>query len=129
MASFISGLLSSAVAYYVNNKALEVFGEEAITYGAPLVEEISKTFISIALGGNILFTHFIFGGVEAVYDGILHPGDKGKLAALMGIFSHGAFGFITVATMGYLGSSIIAVLAAASVHSGWNYAVMALLQK
>lgn len=126
-AILLSGLLASVLAYYINKRALKIWGDEAVTYGAPLVEEILKTFISIALGANILFTHMTFGAVEAIYDFSGHPGARGGTAALVGFVSHGVFGVVTAVVSGYFKSTYMGVAAAVLFHMAWNYTVMNLL--
>lgn len=103
-----------------------MWGDKAVTFGAPVTEEALKTFICAAMGANIILSHIVFGAVEAANDSIRHPGERGRLAALIGIISHGAFGAVTWAAARNQGSIFLGVAAASLIHVGWNSAVMSM---
>ncbi|MDI3481211.1 MAG: hypothetical protein PWQ97_866 [Tepidanaerobacteraceae bacterium] len=122
--SILAGFLAAAVSYYLNGKALALMGENAVTYGAPVIEEVSKTGIAVLVSGDILFTHIIFGTAEALCDIIKNRGRRSYTAGAAGLMSHAAFGAITVFFHSLLKSLLVGVAAAVTVHMFWNYIVL-----
>lgn len=122
--SLASGLLAALFSYYINSKALKVLGDTAITYGAPVLEEMLKTGFALVLGGNVLLAHITFGAVEGVYDIWENRGTTAHLAGLVGFISHIAFGLITEYSKRYFNSYLLGLLLAISSHIAWNYTVM-----
>ena len=93
--SLVSGLLAALLSYHLNSVTLNKVGEEAITYLAPLIEELLKTGLVLVIGGKVLLSHAIFGGVEALYDMRKNRGSKAYWAGFASLVSHSAFGAIT----------------------------------
>jgi hypothetical protein len=99
-------------------------GENAVTYGAPVIEEISKTGLALFLGGNILFSHIIFGMVEALYDIIKNRGMLSYTAGVTGFISHAAFGIITVYAWRFFYGPLSGIVVAIIIHMLWNYIII-----
>jgi hypothetical protein len=120
----VSGLLAAAISYHLNGRALKAFGEEAVTYGAPVLEELLKTGFALALGGGVFLSHITFGTVEAAYDFYKNRGAPACRAGIAGFVSHGVFGVITGYSIKYFNNPVPGLILAILIHMGWNYAVM-----
>lgn len=116
--------MAAIISYYLNNKALMLIGENAVTYGAPVIEEIFKTGLAILLSGDILFSHIIFGVAEASYDIIKNRGRLSYTAGVAGLISHTAFGAITACVSRLLKSLLLGIAAAVIIHMFWNYIII-----
>ncbi|MDI3534401.1 MAG: hypothetical protein PWQ82_766 [Thermosediminibacterales bacterium] len=121
MAEVIAGLLAAAVSLGLNNLIVRIRPETAVTYVAPLIEEITKTFGGYCLGGSIFFVHVVFGIIEAFYDYAKSRKIIGLTAAMFSIISHSIFGYITVVISKIFDSLFLGVLAAFLAHSIWNW--------
>ena len=124
-----SGLLAALLSYYINSKALKIVGEEAITYWAPVLEELLKTGLALMLGGKVFLSHVTFGAVEALYDMRKNRGITAYLAGFASIVSHIVFGTITQYSIYYLDSVIFGVSISTLVHVVWNYTVVKLIKQ
>lgn len=121
--SILAGLLAAAASYYLNGKALALMGKAAISYGAPVIEELTKTGLAVLLSGDIFLSHIIFGAAEASCDIIKNRGRLSYAAGAAGLISHTAFGAITVCSGRFLKSLLPGIAAAVIIHMCWNYAV------
>jgi len=119
-----AGLLAAIISYYLNGKALMFIGDNAVTYGAPVIEEISKTGIALLFGGNILFSHIIFGMVEALYDVLKNRGVLSYTAGAAGLISHAVFGLITVYAWRIFDGPLMGIAAAVVIHMLWNHMII-----
>lgn len=122
--STIAGLLAAYVSYFLNGRALKLLGEDAVTYGAPVIEETLKTGLAIAAGGGILFSHITFGLVEAAYDIFKNRGILQYTAGIAGLISHAVFGIITVYVWRFFGSPLVGVAIAIIIHMLWNHMII-----
>lgn len=101
-------------------------GENAVTYGAPVVEEISKTGLALLFGGNILFSHVVFGMVEALNDIIKNRGMLSYTAGVTSFISHAVFGIITVYAGSFFFGPISGIATAIAAHMLWNRIIIIL---
>jgi len=127
-AAIISGLSAALISYHLNAKALKTFGKRAISYGAPIVEELLKTGLAVLLGGDIMASHVTFGTAEAFYDLSKNRGASSVYACIAGFFSHALFGVITVYVAKVTSQVLCGIAVSAAVHMLWNYAVMEISQ-
>lgn len=112
------------VSYVLNKIMLKVIREKAVTFGAPITEELIKTLPAYFLNRPIWHVHFLFGIGEALYDLFTGNRESGKWAALLSIVSHSIFGGM-VYFINVLSDSIaLALLCAIIAHIGWNYLIM-----
>jgi len=124
----IAGLSAALISYYLNAKTLKSFGDKAITYGAPLVEELLKTGMAVLFGGYIIISHVIFGTVEALYDLLKNRGATSVYACITGFISHAVFGIITVYVANITSQLLWGIAISTAVHMLWNYIVIEVLQ-
>ena len=124
MLSLVSGLLAALLSYHINSYALKKVGEEAIIFLAPLIEELLKTGLVLVIGGKVLLSHAIFGGVEALYDMRKNRGSKAYWAGFASLVSHSAFGAITQYFLYYFGKPVLGLSLAVVGHIVWNYSVL-----
>lgn len=122
--SLAAGLLAAVISYYLNGKALMFIGDNAVIYGAPAIEEISKTGLALLLGGNVLFSHIVFGMAEALYDVVRNRGVLSYTAGVAGLVSHAVFGIITVYAWRIFDGPLTGVVAAAVIHMLWNHMII-----
>ncbi len=123
-AAVLAGLLAAAVCYHLNGRALKAFGEEAVTYAAPVFEELLKTGFALALGGGVFLSHLTFGAVEAAYDLYKNRGAPACRAGIAGFVSHGVFGAVTGYCIKYFNNPLPGLIVSILIHMGWNYTVM-----
>lgn len=92
--SILAGAMAAFISFYLNTKALKL-GKWSIIYIAPFVEEFTKTYLALYLGSSIIFTHMIFGCIEAIYDIIDGKSIIRYVAGGAAFLSHSIFGIIT----------------------------------
>jgi hypothetical protein len=125
MTFLIIGLLTAAVAWFVNRKWLSNLGVYGLILAAPFLEEILKTVGAVVFRTDIFFVHAAFGTVEAVYD--INTGTHNIFAGLFSFLGHIVFGYITAII--FLRSNIFFALAAGiSAHIFWNFIVVFLVR-
>lgn len=114
----VSGIAGVIVSYILNKIFASIYGDAAIIYIVPVIEEISKT-VSGYITGSIIAAHLIFGIAEALYDYITASYKINFRAAVSSIISHGIFGVLSYYLV--LHSSIfLAIGVAALIHGLWN---------
>lgn len=125
MAYWFAGLFAAGVAWVMNRWVVKYFGESAVIWIIPWLEEIIKTGVAVLSGASLILTHGVFGLLEAVHDYVASP-RWGILAGLISIISHWFYGLVTLflyqRTSLWLGSA----LSAAVLHVGWNYMMVRL---
>lgn len=122
MAYWGAGLLAAGAAWVANRFVVKFFGDSAIIWLTPWLEEFLKTGIAVFSGASLLWTHGLFGVIEAVYDYAVSP-RWGFLAGLLSIFSHWLYGLVTGFIYQQTSSWLGGVLGASFLHLLWNYAM------
>jgi hypothetical protein len=120
----ISGLFASLGCYIFNMKAYKTFGEKAITYIGPIMEELLKTGLALAFGGSVFFSHMVFGVIEGLNDFFANQGASAYYSGILGVVSHGIFGIITCWGMNCFPNFIEGIVPALFLHILWNHLVM-----
>ncbi len=122
----VAGLLAAGAAWLANTWLETRYGERALVFGTPLLEELCKTGAALLMGAPVLAVHFLFGTVEALVD-LLPAGRRGSLrAGAVSLLGHLFFGAVTMGVAGLAGSWWIGMAAAAVLHMGWNSLVAGL---
>lgn len=117
-----AAFLAAAMAWVINSLVLVKLGSKGISFITPGVEEIAKTGAAVTIGAAILWTHTVFGIIEAAVE-IRRRGNRGIIAAWLAIAAHSLFGLI--ATWAYnRGGFIASILLAYLVHATWNWGVI-----
>lgn len=98
-------------------------GTMAIFCLVPLTEEVLKTGFALLFNSSILYTHLTFGLAEAVFD-VLRPGQNQAPAGIIGIISHGFYGWLTNKVFVLSGNIWLAMAVAIVLHSLWNASVV-----
>lgn len=119
----IVGLVAAFFAWIFNSLALHWLGKKAIYTLAPIAEELFKTGLAYLTGSALLTVHLTFGLAEAVYD-VLRPGKDDLPAGLLGLISHGLYGWLTQELWTRTGNLTWGLLAAIFIHLLWNWTVM-----
>ncbi|MDN5332514.1 MAG: hypothetical protein PWP45_1739 [Tepidanaerobacteraceae bacterium] len=119
-AGITAGFLSAFFALTINTKLAKYSKKGAVTFGAPVVEEILKTAVAVILGGNIVLSHLGFGAVEALCDAVKKGNAKAMLAGLTAILSHTILGLVTVWTSGVLKNLPAGIFVSCILHISWN---------
>ncbi|NLA58025.1 MAG: hypothetical protein GX855_03855 [Firmicutes bacterium] len=121
----IAGLAAS-FALKINRIMVNRFGEGAVKFLIPLVEEVLKTGSARLFGFSVPVIHLGFGLYEAGYDLLANPGTGTKrwLAALLALIGHGLFGWVTWQLMTLTGSLVLAAASACTAHVFWNMVVL-----
>jgi len=99
-------------------------GNNAIFIVVPAIEEISKTLGAFFLGANILFTHMVFGAIEALYDGINSSKKIAMAASMASIATHTALGIISYYAFELTGNIGIAIVVSTLLHFTYNYFIV-----
>lgn len=118
--AIMAGFMAAVLAYFINDFALKIFREKAITFYAPMAEELLKTGLALFLGGNIIISHLTFGFIEGACDMYKNRRATAYLAAILGIISHCIFGILTANGIRYFKSSIIGICLTIFIHICWN---------
>lgn len=117
----VSGGIAALISFLFNRFFVKYLGNKAIYTVVPIIEEISKTLAPFFLSTSILYTHIVFGIIEALYDGTTSPKKVAFTAALMSIVTHGILGAISSYTFAFTNNVGVAIFAAWIFHLGWNY--------
>ncbi|WP_003540681.1 type II CAAX prenyl endopeptidase Rce1 family protein [Desulfotomaculum nigrificans] len=121
--SLLAALLASGASWVANGTVVPKTGSRGIAYLTPLLEETAKTLAAAALGAALLWTHVVFGLMEALLE-LRRRGVRGLPAGWSALAAHSLFGLITAWIYGR--SGVLAALAAAYLaHAAWNMAVVA----
>jgi hypothetical protein len=107
----------------INSLITGKLGAVAIFSLVPLIEEMLKTGFALLFNSSVLYTHLTFGLVEAVFD-VLRPGHNQAPAGVVGIISHGLYGWLTYKVLTLSGSVWLAMASAVALHSLWNAGVI-----
>lgn len=116
---FWTGIMAAGVSYLGNYYVVRSFGLEAVIYFVPFLEETAKTGFAYFFQSSILFTHLVFGIIEAIYDYRTEP-EKSLLPALSSILSHAFFGGITSLLEQQTGTIIWGLIGGFVFHAFWN---------
>ena len=117
----VSGLAAAGLCWLINGKLLNRFGNKAVIYFGPAVEELAKTGLAVLLAVPIIINHLLFGITEAIWE--LMNSRRGVRAAFYAAATHLFYGLITAAVFQYIG--VLPALAAAYlIHMLWNYWVI-----
>lgn len=120
-----AGLFAAAGAWILNRFVVKHWGEAAIIWVIPWLEEILKTGIAVLLKANLVLTHGIFGLIEASHDYLVSP-RWGLLAGLTGIVSHWFYGWFTAMLFKQTSSWLISIFCAGLLHVFWNHVMIRL---
>ena len=118
-----SVVLASLVSYTLNTVTTRRMGPMARPLVAPVIEEVSKTGLSLLLGALILPVHVGFGVVEGLLEYRTCSRVRTGAVFVCSLISHSLFGAITAYTYAYTKSPWAAVSAAVLLHSLWNAVV------
>lgn len=118
----ISGIAGVIVSYILNKIFVTKYGDIAIIYVVPVVEEVSKT-ISGYITGSIIAAHFIFGIAEALHDYVTASYKINFRAAVSSIMSHGILGILSYYLVLH-GNIFLAIGVATLIHGLWNRAML-----
>lgn len=113
-----AALGAAGAAWLANGKLMYSYGNRAVIYLGPAVEETLKTGLAVLVGAPILLTHVFFGLFEGLWE--YTTCRRGKIAAVASILTHLVYGLIALMVYGLLGI-IPAILAAYLAHLLWNY--------
>lgn len=118
--ALFSGLLAAGVAWLINGWAANAYGQRAVIFIGPGVEELLKTGLALLLGAPILLSHLTFGLAEAGWEVASYR--RGTVAAVFALLSHGIYGWITeiLAATGLL----LALATSCALHMLWNHWVL-----
>ncbi|ACV61165.1 hypothetical protein Dtox_0212 [Desulfofarcimen acetoxidans DSM 771] len=120
MLFLLSGLASACIAWCINYLLFQLLiNKSKAVLAAPVVEELSKTLIAINLGASILYTHLVFGLVEAVWD-IRNSHKLGLTAAWMSVGGHAVFGLSAQIIYMNQQKILYSVAAGLIIHLIWN---------
>jgi len=111
-------------AYLSNRLLLRYLHENAVIYGAPILEELIKTLPAYLLNRPVFYVHLAFGIGEAAYDMITGGGRTGRTAAALSVLSHSLFGAAAVFIIQLTGSILTALIISMGCHLAWNYTIM-----
>ncbi|MDK2806005.1 MAG: hypothetical protein PWQ94_1169 [Thermoanaerobacterium sp.] len=114
----IGGLISAILAYFLNKLVVDMYGDKAVIYGVPLIEESSKTIIGYIFG-SIIGTHFTFGIVESLNDFIASPKEVNFRASVLSIITHLIFGAIAYYILIYV-NIYASIIITSIIHGYWN---------
>ena len=115
MRTILVSLLAASLAYVFNSIIIRKIGLAVLTDLIPIIEELLKTYTAVLFNVSILYCHIIFGVVEALAD--YFAGER--LAALLSIASHTAFGLIATYVYSHFGI-LWSLLATSIVHMIYN---------
>lgn len=116
----LAGTAASLFSFSINTRLIGRYGDRALFWYIPLVEEFSKTCFAFFLSGDLVFSHMAFGTIEALYDLFNTPEKYSFTASVLSLLSHTVFGLISFFTVKLSGSPVPAVLLAVAVHGLWN---------
>lgn len=123
MHTLLAGFLSGMISWVVNEWLIKKTGlERAVLWLVPIVEEILKSVLAVLLGGSLLYTHVLFGGLEGILD--IRNGNNGLKAALYSVATHSVFGWVTAMVYQWSQFFPLAVFSGIMVHIGWNWYVI-----
>lgn len=123
--AYVIACLMAALSFLLNRLALRYIGLDVVITCSPVLEELAKTLLAYYLGADILLTHVVFGGLEAVYD--WHTSEShGAAAAMLSIVGHAFFGLVTVGVLSLTASLPAAQGAGIVVHLAWNVTIIRL---
>lgn len=102
------------------------WGPKVITTVVPPLEEVLKSGVANILGVSILYTHVVFGALEAIYDLVFSPKPEktGIVAGTVALGGHTLFGYVTVAVFSYTGVFWLGVVLGSIVHLAWNRLIL-----
>ncbi|NLJ86147.1 MAG: hypothetical protein GX322_06875 [Firmicutes bacterium] len=118
----ISGL-AAFLAYAINRLMVITYGERAVKFLIPALEEGLKTSLSLFFQVEIPVVHAFFGAYEALYDLAANPGSRPArrwLAAVAALVGHGLFGYLTWILLEHEFHALIAVGIVGLLHCLWN---------
>ena len=116
----LAGITASLFSFIINNRVISCFGDKAVVLYIPIIEEFSKTYFAFAINGNIIFSHMVFGTVEAIYDLYNSPRKYSLTASMLSLLSHTVLGVIAFYAIKLSGSLMFSVLLSVIIHSLWN---------
>ena len=124
MAEFLPGFIASVLAYFSNRLFIKRFGNMAIITFIPFWQEFLKSVVPILLGTPLIFSHLVFGAMEAIYE--IGTAENARAAAAGGFVSfvsHLIFGILTVHVYYITKSLLLSVFAVSLLHGLWNYII------
>lgn len=117
-----AAVLAAAISWLANSYILPKLGNRGIEFVTPVAEELAKTGSALFLGAAILWTHTIFGLIEALVE-LYRRGAGGIAAAWLALAAHSLFGLITALVYSGYGF-LTALLLASTAHIAWNWSVV-----
>lgn len=125
MSYWLAGLLAAGTAWITNRLVVKYWGDLAVVWVIPWLEEIIKTGIAIFSGASLILTHGVFGLLEAVHDYMASP-RWGIIAGFSSIISHCFYGWVTAFINARISFWLGSALVAAFLHVCWNYVMVRL---
>lgn len=126
MGFLLAGLLAATLVWVINGWYLSKLGTIGIVYLVPLVEEVSKTWLAVAMNAPIFYTHAVFGTVEGIAD-IYSGRPLGISAGWVSYLGHMVFGYLAAWAYQRWNNVWLAILPAYLIHMIWNGFVMQVL--
>ncbi|MCF6097716.1 hypothetical protein L1766_12100 [Thermovorax subterraneus] len=127
-AGILAGISSAFLAMEINTKLAKYSKRGAVTFGAPVVEEILKTS-AVVFGGSVFLSHLTFGTIEAIYDVAKKGGEKAVVAGISAVLSHAILGLVTAFVWDVFKNLCAGIFVACILHIGWNSWVMKILKR
>jgi hypothetical protein len=118
----LAGAAAAAAAYLANCLLVRRLGPNALWLAVPAVEEALKSSLAVALGAPLVWTHLVFGSVEAAYE-LRGRRRTSPTAAGLALVTHTGFGGVTAYLVGQ-GSVGPAIAVVATLHSLFNMAIV-----
>ena len=118
MLFLLSGLVSASITWCINYLLFRLTREKAVLL-SPIVEETAKTVSAVMLGASILYTHLVFGCIEAVWD-LRNSRKLGLPAAWLSVGGHAVFGLASQILYLWRENILHALGAGLTIHLLWN---------
>ncbi|AFK85763.1 MULTISPECIES: hypothetical protein [Thermoanaerobacterium] len=118
----VGGFISAILSYFLNKLVVDMYGDKAVIYGVPLVEESSKTAIGYIFG-SVIGVHFVFGVVEAFKDFVESPKEINFKASVLSIATHLVFGIVAFYVLRQI-NIYAAIFMTAVIHGCWNWIML-----
>ncbi|MGJ7045274.1 hypothetical protein [Thermoanaerobacterium thermosulfurigenes] len=118
----VGGFISAILAYFLNKLVVDMYGDKAVIYGVPLIEESSKTVMGYIFG-SVISAHFVFGVVEAFKDFVASPKEINFKASVLSIVTHLVFGVVAFYVLRQV-NIYAAIFMTAVIHGCWNWIML-----
>jgi hypothetical protein len=115
----IAGILAATSSWLIKASIIRIFGPKSILYLIPLIEEILKTFSAIIFNTSIIYSHTVFGTIEAGRS-LSSWRNQGLTQGLTIFMGNILFGYITSEFYYLYQTKLIAISGAYFLHIIWN---------